>query len=59
MWENVPVERTPESHVSGPTWESLVVVWSSLLLNCHVTVSPGATVTIAGEKALPGATWTV
>ena len=58
VWENWPVEMIPESQTSAPICESLVEEWNAPA-QTHVTFSPGATVTFAGEKAIPGPTLTV
>ena len=57
MWEKVPLERKPESQTSGPLAVSLVEVWNAW--KSQMTVSPAETVTVDGEKAMPGPTWTV
>ena len=58
VWENVPVEMTPESQTSGPLCESLVEEWNTPA-QTQVTFSPGATITLGGEKAVDGPTATV
>jgi hypothetical protein len=57
VWENVPLESTPEFQTSGPVIASLVDVCRPWKF--HVTVSPGATVTVAGYIERPGPTVTV
>jgi hypothetical protein len=59
VWEKVaPVVRTPESQVSAPLVLSLVVECGEPS-QVQVTVSPGAIVTVEGEKESPGPTSTV
>jgi hypothetical protein len=48
----------PESQTSAPLCESLVEEWDTPA-QTQVTFSPGATVTLDGEKANPGPTLTV
>ena len=57
VWENVPLDRRPESQTSGPDIASLVELCSAW--KSHVTVSPGAMVTVDGENDVPGPTITV
>ena len=56
VWEKVPLDRNPESQTSAPVAVSLVEVWNAWKL--QRTASPGETVTVEGEKAIPGPTWT-
>jgi len=61
VWENWPVEMIPESQTSAElcgSCESLVEEWNAPA-QTHVTFSPGATVTLDGEKEMPGPTLTV
>ncbi len=59
VWENIaPVERMPESHTSGPLVASLVLECGEPS-HVHVTISPGATVTVFGLKEREGPTLTV
>lgn len=57
MCENVPLERNPESQTSGPVVTSLVAVCKARKF--QTTASPGAMVTVLGEKENPGPTWTI
>ncbi len=58
VWENWPDEMIPESQTSAPLCESLVEECDAPA-QTQVTFSPGATVTLDGEKAIPGPTLTV
>ena len=58
VWEKEPVEMIPESQTSAPLCESLVEEWNAPP-QTQVTFSPGATVTLDGENAMPGPTLTV
>jgi hypothetical protein len=55
VWSNVPIKMIPEFQTSGPLCESLVEEWYTPA-QTQVTFSPGATVTLDGEKAIPGPT---